>query len=382
MIRPLVLIALIFCATAHAAGAPVFAVGVEADARLVRGDAVLPERVSPDQVVFFDVVDGRPRRLGAVDAPVSFQGPPEAIVITPDRRWAFVPAANGRSASAPRTLVSLDVLSVIDLAGKEPHVVQTVHLGADATAAALSPDGGMLVVTHADGNSASILRVTRGHVEKIRQMSFAKGSRPLAATFLPDGHSLAVTFAQSNRIALFAWHGTTIEPRPYQEMSAGIYPASFAVCGRSGYAVVGSFGAASGDADTVSLIDLRAKPARVIDTASVGPQPEGLDCSDDGRFVVTANQNMSIIDPADPRYTSHSDVVLLAIRDRHLVVTDRAAIGAWAQGAMFVTADLVVAESIEDGRLHVFRRESDRLVKLDPVAFDHGGPAILGRARN
>jgi DNA-binding beta-propeller fold protein YncE len=356
------------------------AIGVEADARLVNGDAVVPERVSPDQVVFFDFSSGKPRRLGAVDVPVSFQGPPESIVITPDHRWAFVPAANGRSASAPPTLVPIDVLSIIDLAGATPRLAQTLHLGMAATSAALSPDGGTLVVTHADDDRATILRVSDGHAEVVGRMTFDKGSRPLAAVFLPDGRSLAITFAGSNRIGLFAWHGTTITPRPYLEISAGVYPASFAVCGNSGYAVVGNYGKVSGDADTVSLIDLRATPARVIDTVSVGPSPEGVDCSADGRHVVTANQNMSTVAPDDPRYSPRSEMVLLAIRDRKLVVTDRAAIGAWAQGAAFVGDDIVAGESIEDGRLHLFRLTGDKFVRLDPVRFEHGGPAVFGRA--
>lgn len=380
MITPLVLTALLSATPAVAARPPLFAVGVETDARLVRGEAVAREQVLPDQIVFFDIVGNRPHRRGVIDAPVSFMGPPAAIAMSPDRRWAFAPADNGRDAKAPGTLVSADVLSVIDLAGKTPRIVQTLHLGADATAAALSPDGGMLVVTHADADRASILRVFNGHAEKVGELAFDKGARPLAAAFLPDGHSLAITLAGINRIPLYAWRGTTIDPHPYQEISAGIYPTSFAVCGNSGYAVVGNFGAASGDADTVSLIDLHASPARVIDTASVGTSPEGIDCSSDGRYAVAANQNMSVIDPADPRYSPHGEVVLLAIRDRRLVVTDRATIGAWTEGAMFVTHDLIVAESISDGRLHLFRRTGDRLLRLDPVTFENGGPANLGRA--
>lgn len=380
MLKPLALAALFAATPVMAARPPLLAIGVEADARLVHGEAVARDPITPDQIVFFDVVDGLPHRRGSVEAPVSFMGPPAAIAISPDRRWAFAPADNGRDASAPGTLVPTDVLSVIDLAGRSPKVVQTLHLGADATAAALSPDGRLLVVTHADADRASVLRFAAGRAEKVGELVFGKGARPLAAVFLPDGHSLAITLAGSNRIALFAWRGTHIDPQPYHQLSAGVYPTSLAVCGRSGYAVVGNFGAATGDQDTVSLIDLRARPARVIDTASAGISPEGVDCSADGRHAVAANQNMSVVDPADPRYSPQGEVVLLAIRDRRLVVTDRATIGGWVEGAMFIAADLIAAQSLGDGRLHLFRRAGDRLVALDPIVFENGGPTSFGRA--
>ncbi|MFA6114716.1 MAG: hypothetical protein WC729_12005 [Sphingomonas sp.] len=380
MLNRIILASCLLAASPGAAQETILAVGLEADARLVGSDAVPPERIMPDQVVFFDLVSGSLRRSGTIDVPVSFQGPPASIAITPDRRLAFVPAANGRVADAPRTLVPIDTLSIIDLSGDAPRLVQTLRLGLAGTSATLSPDGAMMIVTHADDDSATILRVAGKRAEIASRLRFDKGSRPLAVAFLPDGRSLAITFAGSNRVALFRWHGTEIEPRPFREISTGLYPASIAVCGNTGYAVVGNYGTVSGDRDTISLIDLRAEPARAIDTVSVGPSPEGVDCSADGGFVVTANQNMSTIDRADPRYSPDSEVVLLAIRDRRLVVVDRAKIGAWAQGAMFVSSDLIVAESIEDRRLHLFKRMNDRLVRLSPITFENGGPATLGRS--
>jgi DNA-binding beta-propeller fold protein YncE len=381
MLKPILLAACLVCAPAAIAQGPIIAIGIEADARLVGSDAVPPERATPDQMVFFDIAAGAPRRIGAVEVPVSFQGPPTGIAISPDRTLAFVPAANGRgTGSAAKTLVPIDILSVIDLGGGAPRLVQTLHLGMAATSAALSPDGLLLIVTHADDHAATLLRVSGKRAEIAGRFRFEAGSRPLAAVFLPDGRSLAVTLAGKNRVALFRWRGTEIEPTPFREISAGLYPASFALCGNRGLAVVGNYGTVSGDQDTVSLIDLRAEPERVIDTVSVGPSPEGLDCAADGRHVVTANQNMSTIDHADPLYAPYGEVVLLAIQDRKLVVKDRARIGPWAQGAVFLSADIIAAESIEDRRLHLFRLVDDRLVRLEPIAFENGGPATLGRS--
>jgi len=49
--------------------------------------------------------------------------------------------------------------------------------------------------------------------------------------------------------------------------------------------MVGNVGMSSGDADSISLIDMRAKPIRVANTIAVGQTPEGVKMSPDGAYV-------------------------------------------------------------------------------------------------
>ena len=46
-----------------------------------------------------------------------------------------------------------------------------------------------------------------------------------------------------------------------------------------------------GNSDTISLIDLKANPPRVIDTVTVGETPEGLTLSPDGSIAAVVLQN-------------------------------------------------------------------------------------------
>lgn len=365
---------------ASPAQAQLVAIGVDADVRLVGEDAAPPERVLPDQVIFYDFSGAAPRLLGTVEVPVSFQGPPIGIAITPDRRSAFVTSANGRNPVAPQEYIVTDTLSVIDLAGPAPRVVQTLHLGGEGTAAVLSPDGATLIVTHAGDDSATVLRVANGRAEPIAGLRFERGSHPLHAAFLPDGKTLAVTFGGGNFVGLFAVNGSRIAATPYRKITAGVFPVSIAVCGNTGLALVANYGTVSGDADTVSLIDLGGAVSRTIDTITVGPSPEGLDCTADGRYAVVSMQNGSTFDRADPRYKPNSELALLAIRNRHLVLLDRAPIGAWSEGLMFLDNDVIAAESVIDHRLHLFRRVGDKLTRLTPIEFPKGSPAAIGRA--
>ena len=52
--------------------------------------------------------------------------------------------------------------------------------------------------------------------------------------------------------------------------------------------MVGNIGRGTGDADTVSLLDLQKEPWRIVDTVSVGQTPEGIQTSPDGRFAAVA----------------------------------------------------------------------------------------------
>ena len=62
-------------------------------------------------------------------------------------------------------------------------------------------------------------------------------------------------------------------------MHAGLRPYPLDISSRGDVAVIANIGIGAGDADTASLIDLRAQPPRVVDTVTVGQTPEGLKMS-------------------------------------------------------------------------------------------------------
>lgn len=374
------LVAGLLC-TPLSAHAQLVGVGLDADARMVDGEVVPPPAPPSDRVVFLEFRDGRAVNRRDVEVPISFQGPPTAIAFARDRQTAFVSAATGRTPAQPDKIGPVDLLTVVDLAGAQPRAIETLHLGASPASLALSPDGTMLAVPHADDDSVTILRVAGdGRTSIVERVRFAKGARPLSAAFLPKGDRVLMTFAGQNVTRLFAVEAGRLNPEPLAELSAGVYPAALAICGNSGLAVVANYGVVSGDADTVSLIDLAGDRPRVIDTATVGPAPEGIACSSDGRQVAAATQNMSTVAAADPRYAPASKVILLSIENRRLIRRAEAAIGAWSQGVAFVEGGTtLVAESIVDKSLHVFRIVDDRLEAAGPpMRFESGGPASLG----
>lgn len=73
-----------------------------------------------------------------------------------------------------------------------------------------------------------------------------------------------------------------------RDLSAGIRPYDIDVTG-SAAAIVGNVGASSGDNDSISLIDMTAKPIRVVTTVTVGQTPEAVKMSPDGNYVAVTS---------------------------------------------------------------------------------------------
>ena len=96
--------------------------------------------------------------------------------------------------------------------------------------------------------------------------------------------------------------------------------------------MVANIGTGSGDADTVSLIDIEAKPARVVHTVTVGPTPEGIALSPDGAFVAVGVMNGSNKPKADPFFTDYGLVKVLSVKGNELVPLTEAKVGHWCQG--------------------------------------------------
>jgi DNA-binding beta-propeller fold protein YncE len=73
------------------------------------------------------------------------------------------------------------------------------------------------------------------------------------------------------------------------DMNVGLWPYNVAVTPNGKLAISannGNSGAADGQVDTVSVIDLEATPPRVIDHVVVGDGPEGFVISPTGKIAV------------------------------------------------------------------------------------------------
>jgi DNA-binding beta-propeller fold protein YncE len=361
------------------AAAQTVAIGLDAKARLQDGELEVVRDPAPDAVAFYRFTGSKPLLLGRVPAPISFQGPPRSIALSTRQGLALGVSSRRIDPNQPAALVPDNRVSLFDLEASPIRVVQTLALSAAPTSIALSPDGGLAVVTHVDEDKLTLLSIADKRATVLEVVALQAGSGPLGAAFSPQGDDLLVALAKANRVAVFKVNGRGLTLPAVREMSAGVWPASVSFCGRTGLAVVANYGKVTGDLDTISLIDTKP-PARVIDTVSVGPSPEGVACSNDGRHAAAAIQNMSTIKKADAFYSPNSQVVLVAITRGRMQVTDQAVIGGWAQGVDFLDDNRTLfAQSMNDSALHLFEIQGRKLAPHGaPIVFKDGAPAAYG----
>lgn len=357
-------------------------VGVALDPKAVLVDGELKVLPSPpaDSAVFFEFDGVKAKEIGRVPASTSFQGPPSSVAVSADRKLALVTAFMRIDPADPTKLSPEKKLTVIDLSASPIRVAQTLELGAQPSSVALNRAGTMALVPHTADDSVTLLAIDGGRAKIVEKTAMEKGSGPLGAAFSPDGRRALVSFPNAGRVGVFAVENGRLTMPAIREMSAGIWPTALAYCGDSGLAVVANYGKVSGDADTISLLDVAGEHPRVIDTATVGPSPEGIACSPDGRYAAAALQNMSTVAKNSPFHSPQSKLALLKIEDRRLRRAAEAPFGPWAQGVGFLDdSRTLFAQSMGDKSMHLFRIEGDALkTAAPPIVFADGAPAAYG----
>jgi DNA-binding beta-propeller fold protein YncE len=197
------------------------------------------------------------------------------------------------------------------------------------------------------------------------------------AVFAPDGKTALVTRDGDDRISVLSVDGTKVEYTK-RDINAGLRPYGIDVASSGAFAAVANIGRGGGDADTVSLIDLRASPPRVVDTITVGQTPEGIKVSPDGKHVAVVVMNGSNKPKESPFFNDHGKLVLLRVEGTSLRRVAEAPIGHWSQGAAF-SADgkTILVGNMVEKNLQVLRWDGKKLADTGVKIAVNGGSAAV-----
>jgi YVTN family beta-propeller protein len=143
-----------------------------------------------------------------------------------------------------------------------------------------------------------------------------------------------VTRDGDSRVSVLSISGTNVEYTK-RDMYPGQRPYGIDICAPGAIAVVASIGLGQGDEDTISVIDVQARPPRVIETISVGQTPEGITCSRDGRLVAVTAMSGSNKPPGSSFYRQNGRVIVFKVDGKKLAKFAEADVGTWSQGAAF-----------------------------------------------
>ncbi|HET8532029.1 MAG TPA: YncE family protein, partial [Methylomirabilota bacterium] len=238
----------------------------------------------PDTATIIDLGVTPPKVVAEFPVPGSVVGPPMSVAITPDQGLALITSSTKVDPADATKIIPDNRLSVVDLRATPPAVIATLEAGAGAAGVSVNRQGTLALVANRSAGTVSVFTIQGKIVAPAGMVQLGdEKSGPSHAVFTPDGKTALVTRDGDSMISILSVDGSKVEYAK-RDLSAGLRPYGIEVSADGSVAVVANIGRGGGDNDTVSVIDLRATPIRVVETVTVGQTPEGLMLSPDGKL--------------------------------------------------------------------------------------------------
>jgi DNA-binding beta-propeller fold protein YncE len=331
---------------------------------------------APDTATIIDLGATPPRVVAEIPVPGSVVGPPLNVAITPDQGLALITSAMKIDPADRTKQVPDNRLSVVDLRASPPAVIATLEAGKGAAGVSINRQGTLALVANRAEGTVSVFTIQGKTVAPAALVRVADDkSGPSHVAFTPDGKTALLTRDGDSMISILAVDGTKVEYTK-RDLSAGLRPYGLDISADGSVAVVANIGRGGGDNDTVSVIDLRATPIRVVETVTVGQTPEGIILSPDGKLCAVQVMNGSNKPRESPFHAANGKLLLYLVEGTRLVPVAAAWVGHWSQGIAF-SADsrTILVQNMVEKDIQVFRWDGSTLQDTGQRIKTNGGPA-------
>jgi DNA-binding beta-propeller fold protein YncE len=348
---------------------------------LVNGVSTVVQNPPADTVAIIDLQQFPPKILAEIEVPVSVVGPPLSVAITPDESLALVTAAMKINPDDPTKQIPDNRLSVIDLKASPPTVIATLETGKGPAGLSINRQGNLALVANRAEGTVSVFGIKGKDVTGLGTVKLGDEKTGVShVAIAPDGKSAIVTRDGDSFISVLSIDDTKVEYTK-RDMSAGQRPYGAAISADGSVAVVANIGRGTGDADTVSLIDLTVQPPRVVDTMTVGQTPEGIMLSPDGKLCAVVVMNGSNKPKDSPFFADNGKLVLLGVVNKKLAKLAEAPIGHWSQGVAFTSdGQYLLVQNMVEKDIMVLKVVGDKLEDTGQRLKVKGGPAAIRTA--
>jgi len=359
------------------AGAQIAVSGNDNKVLLVNGVVTVVQNPPADTVSVIDLKASPPRVIGEVPAPVSVVGPPLSVAVTPDESLAIVTASNKVDPADPKKQAPNNQVTVIDIKANPPKVLATLEAGKGAAGLSINRAGTLALVSNLVDGTVSVFTIQGKTVTPAGTVEVGgekAGGGMVAIT--PDGKWALVSRNNDNKVSVLSIEGSKVEYTK-RDMVPGLRPIVMDIAGNGAFAVVGHLaGGATGDSDAVTLMDLTAKPPRVVDTVGVlGSTAEGLKISPDSSVVAVVVHNGSNRPKDSPFYNDAGKLVIVRVSGKTLQRVAEAPIGHWSQGAAWTPdGKTILVGNMVEKDFWVFSWDGKTLKDTGQRVKVNGGP--------
>ena len=320
-----------------------------------------------------------PRSIGTLPLDNTIAGPPTNLAITADERLALVAnSVNVVEENGVRRQVPDNRLFVIDLTATPAKLIDTITVGKQPSGLSINRAGTLALVANRADNSVSVLRIAGQKVTLIDTVPM--GESVSHVRFTPDGRRALAAKFPNHKIALLDVDGEKVTYNKV-DLAAGLWPYNVDVTPDGKLALTadnGNSGASDGQIDTVSVIDLEARPPRVIDKVVVGDGPEGLAVSPTGKLAVAVILRGSNAAKNAYFYNRNGSVVAMKIDGKKVTRVNEVEVRGLPEGAVF-SADgkYLYVGNFLDQDITILRVDGDTLVNTGKSFGLAGHPASM-----
>jgi DNA-binding beta-propeller fold protein YncE len=302
-----------------------------------------PSTRTADSVSVLDMRRYPPKTVATVQVPASMIGPPAAVAVARNSRFALVSAAQRLNAAGEIELN--DTVSLIDISNpSSPKVLQTVQAGPGASGVTINRAGTLALVASTGDDTISVFRIAGGRLTPAGKVQLPAKTRPTDVAFAPNG-KMALVVAQSSGKLLglnVQGNSVTLSGREY---IPGIQPYGvvFSPDGRFAYNTnlggrplpAGSPPPERGSGPRTGTISSVNMQTGEVISFEVGQTPEHVALSPDGRYVAAVVANGSAAPTDAPGYHPYGLLQIYRVQGGRFTPVAEAHSGAWCQGAVF-----------------------------------------------
>ena len=348
---------------------------------LVDGVHTVVPNAPPDTATIIDLGVSPPKVVAELNVPGSWSAPPQSVAIAPDESIALVANSTKIDPANPKKTIPDNTLTVIDLQAHPPVVLATLSTGARAAGVSINRAGTLALVANRGEGTVSVYTIQGKTVTAAGKVDL--GSRdcaPSLPVFTPDGKMALITRNNDHKISVLDVDGSRVTYAKV-DIAANIAPYGLEITPKGDVAIVANIGnGPTGGTDTIGVVDLKAKPPRLVDAISVGLIPEGIALSPDGRYLAADVMNGSNLPKASPFFQDHGLLKIFRLTGTQLTPLTEAKVGHWCEGVVWSRDQrTLLVQCMVEKQISVFRFDGARL-KAAGVIPVNGGPAGIRTA--
>lgn len=309
----------------------------------------------------------------------SIFGPPTNLAITPNGQLALVANSMDWVKDGDNWKAAPDnKLYVIDLTTSPPTRIDTVTVGKQPSGMSINRAGNLALIANRADNSISVLSILGKQVALVDTVVI--GEQVAHVAFTPDGKRAIAAKFPGHKVAMLEVDGQKVTYTK-RDLAVGLWPYNLDVTPDGRLALTadnGNNGGSDGNVDTVSVIDLEAKPERVIDKVVVGDAPEGFAISPTGKLAVAVLLRGSNNAKTDWFYNRNGSVVALKIDGKKVTKVAEVEVRGLPEGAVFSPdGRWLYVGNFADDDVTVLRVDGDTITNTGTLLKLPGKPASM-----